>query len=185
MSNRRDQLEAIATKAVQQNGLNNLSFRTLADEVGVKSSSVHYYFPEKADLTRALIEKYSREFFSALESISQADSDPKIQLRSFVQLFENVLNDERLCLCGMLAAEVSTLSEENRALLTRFFTQAEDWLYQLFEQHKQQLIIATPPKQLAKIILSSLEGAMLIDRVENSKARTQMQYDFIEQLMGS
>lgn len=183
MTTKREQLENAATKAVQQGGLNNLSFRTLADEVGVKSSSVHYYFPEKADLTRVLIEKYTHAFLEVLQEISATETQPKKQLKRFVEVFEDVLNDERICLCGMLAAEVATLNDDNRKLLKQFFTQAEDWLYALFKKHKDHLLLPTPPKQLAKIVLSGLEGSMLIDHAEGTKTRIKMQYQFIDQLV--
>jgi len=56
MTDKRTEIETAATEAVQRSGLNNVSFRTLADSVGVKSSSVHYYFAEKSDLANAIIE---------------------------------------------------------------------------------------------------------------------------------
>jgi len=54
---KRQKLEEVAITAVQHGGLKSLSFRTLADEVGIKSSSVHYHFPEKSHLAKALIER--------------------------------------------------------------------------------------------------------------------------------
>jgi len=59
MTDKRDHLQQLAQVHVQRGGLKGLSFRTLADEAGIKSSSVHYYFPEKADLAAALIERYA------------------------------------------------------------------------------------------------------------------------------
>ena len=41
-----------AVTTVQKAGLSHLSFRTLASDAGIKSSSVHYYFPEKTDLAQ-------------------------------------------------------------------------------------------------------------------------------------
>ena len=58
MSDKKTQLESAATNSIQRTGLKDLSFRRLADEVGIKSASVHYYFPGKADLANSLIEKY-------------------------------------------------------------------------------------------------------------------------------
>ena len=43
-----------ARATVQARGYNALSFRELAKEVGIKSASIHYYFPTKGDLGAAL-----------------------------------------------------------------------------------------------------------------------------------
>ena len=48
MSSKREELAQVATELVQTGGMGALSFRLLADRVGVKSSSVHCYFPETA-----------------------------------------------------------------------------------------------------------------------------------------
>ena len=59
MPDRRDEITALATQAVQRSGLHSVSFRQLADEIGIKSSSVHYHFPTKPDLAEALIKDYT------------------------------------------------------------------------------------------------------------------------------
>ena len=59
LKDKREMLEQTALDLVQRHGLSGVSFRTLADEVGIKSSSVHYHFPDKSDLTNVLIERYS------------------------------------------------------------------------------------------------------------------------------
>ncbi len=67
MTEKREKLENAALESAQRRGMNGLSFRTLADEVGIKSSSVHYYFPEKSDLTRNLIERYTQNFLASVD----------------------------------------------------------------------------------------------------------------------
>ena len=49
-----------AERRVRRSGYNAVSFRDLADDVGIKSASVHYHFPQKADLGVALVERYAR-----------------------------------------------------------------------------------------------------------------------------
>lgn len=183
MSEKRLKLEEVATDAVQRSGLHNLSFRTLADEVGVKSSSVHYYFPEKSHLARALIEKYTATLSDQLAAIDQRKPGPRKKLEAFVKIFEDVIKQEKFCLCGMMAAEVATLNEENRILLNNYFQQAEDWLYAVFEENQERVTINIKPRQLARIVMSGLEGAILIDRVEGSRNRLRAQRELISKLV--
>jgi AcrR family transcriptional regulator len=48
-----------AQAMVQAKGYNALSFRELAKAVGIKSASIHYYFPTKGDLGAALARRYT------------------------------------------------------------------------------------------------------------------------------
>ena len=182
MSNKRTELEKKAANAVQQIGLSNLSFRTLADEAGIKSSSVHYYFPEKAHLANAIISNYTQQFNEKLVDISQKKISPLKKLESFIQIFEGVVNDNKFCLCGMMAAEVASLQDESRKLLDHYFTTVEDWLCEIFKDSKEQLCIDIKPRQLARIVMSGLEGAILIDRVEGKSNRLRAQRELIRNL---
>lgn len=175
MSNNKQRLETLATEVVQRNGLSNLSFRTLGDAAGIKSSSVHYHFPEKSDLAQRLIERYAQQFFSQLHEISESRGGLKGKLSAFIALFEDVQTNDRLCLCGMMAAEVEQLNEENRKLLKQYFIDTEQWLLNLFELHRADLRGQLPSSQLAKALLAALEGALLVDRVAGNGQRLAAQ----------
>ena len=47
---KREALLKVAEDKVRKGGYNNFSFREIANEVGIKSASVHYHFKTKADL---------------------------------------------------------------------------------------------------------------------------------------
>ena len=183
MSDKRIKLEQSATESVQRIGLNNLSFRHLAEDNGIKSSSVHYYFPEKGNLANAIIENYTRQFADNLDQITEKHTHPKKKLIEFVKIFEQVVEDDKLCLCGMMAAEVNNLQQDARELLDHFFIQAEDWLCDIFESNKNQLTIDVKPRQLARLVLSGLEGAILLDRVGKQTHRLRAQRAFISKLI--
>ena len=182
MSDKRNELEQRAATTVQQIGLSNLSFRTLADDAGIKSSSVHYYFPEKTHLANAIINNYSLQFSQKLDDINKKNSTPLKKIESFIKIFEDVVNDDKLCLCGMMAAETANLHEDSRKLLTHYFTQSEDWLADVFKTAEQQLVLDIKPRQLARVVMSGLEGAILIDRVEGKTNRLRAQRELIRKL---
>ena len=165
MTANRDRLEQAALESVQRGGLKGLSFRVLAEEVGIKSSSVHYYFPEKSDLARALIERYSEEFFRELSDIQSKRWGLARKLKAFIAIFEKVATSGKLCLCGMMAAELSQLDDGNRQLLDNYFQEVELWLVNLFDDHRADLNTELSSGVLANSLLSGLEGALLLDRV--------------------
>ena len=183
MNENRKKLEDAAFNSAQRGGMNGLSFRTLADEVGIKSSSVHYYFPEKSDLTRTLIERYSENFFLSLQSIEEQNWALRKKLKTFIAIFESVATDNKLCLCGMMAAELEQLDEGNRALLVLFFEETEDWLAALFIQHKEEITTDVSARTLSRSLLSALEGALLLDRVVGDTGRLKAQKEMFLSLV--
>ena len=47
------QILDIAEMLIQTQGYNAFSFRHIAKIIGIKTSSIHYYFPTKAELCKA------------------------------------------------------------------------------------------------------------------------------------
>ncbi|MEL6342717.1 MAG: TetR/AcrR family transcriptional regulator [Myxococcota bacterium] len=171
MANTKETIQDIATDLVQRTGLNSFSFRTLADQVGVKSSSVHYHFPSKGDLVRALIQTYTAHFRDKLDEITAQRSTLYDRLQGLIDIFEAVLLEEKLCLCGALAAQVGALDEDSQALLRRYFSVAESWLVYALRAHADQLQTPMSPEDLAQVLMAGLEGAVLIDRVDGGQRR--------------
>lgn len=162
-------IETIAQTRVQKSGLKSLSFRTLGAEVGVRSSSVHYHFPEKSDLAEALIKRFRNDIATFLSDITKNNSTPYVSIQQFCRLFMEQNNQGNICLAGMLAAEVESLSEGNRELLNAVFDDIRTWLIDVLNQAKDELTINLPTSTLADVLLSALEGALLIDRARNSE----------------
>ncbi len=176
MNDNREKLAEAARSSVQKSGLKGLSFRTLASEVGIKSSSVHYYYPEKSDLAQELIERYSENLFASLDKISSSRTSLKRKISAFIKIFEEVSQADNICLCGMMAAEVEALSDINKSTLSQVFINMEQWLTTEIDAHPDEFndsLVA--PAQFAKSMLASLEGALLLDRVVGNRHRMKAQ----------
>src|SRR5512138_339735 len=118
----------IAERLVQTRGYNGFSYADIAQELSVTKASLHYHFPAKADLGKRLIERYQRNFLAALARIDADTRAAAAKLRRYAALYADVLATNRMCLCGMLAAEFATLPEPMRDELRRFFDDNERWL---------------------------------------------------------
>ena len=81
-----------------------------------------------------------------------------------------------MCLCGMLAAEYPTLPLPMQAAVVGFFDHNEGWLEVVLEQglHEHSLAFAGPARDTARMIVSGLEGAMLVSRPYRDAARFQV-----------
>ena len=140
MSVNKTRLEEVAIDIVQRSGTAGISFRKLADEVGIKSSSVHHHYPEKSDLIQTIIASYSENFLAQLKEIENRRGKLQSKLTRFIDLFDQVADEEKFCQCGMMAAELGLLDQSSILLLKKFFTDVEDWLESLLAAHRSELV---------------------------------------------
>ena len=161
-----------AERLTQTRGFNGFSYADVATVVGTTKAALHYHFPSKADLGSALIARYGEQFFAALDEIDASGAPEPDRLRRYIRLYADVLSRDRLCLCGMLAAEYTTLPEPMRGGLREFFARNETWLSRLLEAGRRTgtLRFDGPPQESARALMAALEGAMLLARAHADPA---------------
>ncbi len=163
----------IAQLLVQTRGFNAFSYADIAKAMHVSKASLHYHFTTKADLGTRMVERYHAEFKRALDEIDATGCPTPDKLRHYVELYAHVLADDRMCLCGMLAAEFTTLPPSMQAALSRYFELNETWLAAVLEVGRKQgsLRFEGPAADTASYIISSLEGSMMMSRTHGGLAR--------------
>jgi TetR/AcrR family transcriptional regulator, transcriptional repressor for nem operon len=156
----------VAERLVQLRGFNGFSYADVASELKITKASLHYHFPAKADLGRALIERYASRFTEALDAIDQQERDPVAKLEAYAKIYADVLSERRMCLCGMLAAGYDTLPAPMQDAVIDFFDVNEAWLTRVLDRGvaEGKLTLSGSPREAAQAIVSGLEGAMLIAR---------------------
>lgn len=152
---------ATARLMVQARGYNALSFRDIAADVGVKSASVHYHFPTKGDLAAALVRQYIDDVEAGLAHLRTQSKDPKELMRRYTGVFRAALeNDNRMCLCGIMAAEFSDIPDGARTEVERFAAVNIAWLSAVLFPR----LDAATTAQKAQAVLAAIQGAQLLAR---------------------
>lgn len=157
----------VAEALIQQRGYGGFSFDDVAQAVGIRKPSVHHHFRTKSDLVAALARRYTERFELALAAIDIARQAPLARLRAYVQLFAvSYAQERRLCVCGMLGAEADALPADVNEAVAGFFELNLTWLAAAFRD-AQRVGQVTPlhrASALAELMLSTLEGAMVVGR---------------------
>jgi TetR/AcrR family transcriptional repressor of nem operon len=168
-----DHILDVAQRLAQTRGFNGFSYADIAVEVGITKASLHYHFPTKAALGRALIVRYTEAFQAALEAIAESHASALEQLERYAHIYEQVLGDDRMCLCGMLAAEYATLPPPMQQEIQQFFDRNEAWLVSALEAGRGDgtLQFRGSPRDMSRAITGALEGAMLLARSYRDPAR--------------
>ncbi len=163
----------VAERLVQGRGFNGFSYADAAAELGITKAALHYHFAGKAELGEALITRYAERFAQALEAIDARTPDVMVKLRAYAGLYGDVLRNERMCLCGMLAAEYQTLPPPMQEAVVRFFDDNEAWLAAVLEEGRRAGTVRYDgdARDAARMIVGALEGAMLVARLHADPER--------------
>ena len=183
----RDQLVQHAQTLIRKRGCNGFSYRDLADHVGVKTSSIHYYFPTKDDLLLEAIESYASASAlrrSAIDTALPADQKLRLFLGS---LEENLRSGNLLCLGGALAADFECVPGPVQKAIAAFFLDNERWLTQTFVEGREQgtLRVVADPATTARVLFAALQGSTMTSRLFGDYGRVSEMFDLFASTDGT
>lgn len=155
MTDTRTQILDLAERAIRLRGYHAVSFRDIADELGIKSASIHYHFRHKEDLGLAVVDRYAERIAKEIGPAG-AVAWPDAVAR-FCEVYRDALvKNELQCLCSMLAAETLGLPEKVATRVGRFFRDNISWL-------RASMPDDMPDQQaLALSIQCEIQGAMSV-----------------------
>ena len=154
---------AAAKRLAQAHGYSGLNFRDLAEEVGIKSASIYYFFPSKADLGAAVARRYWEDTAAGLEALSADIADPARCLQRYPTMFRRALESgNRMCLCSFMAAEFDDLPDPVKQEVQAFADINVAWLCRTLAA--ADIVRAEEIRPRAQAILAAVAGAQLMAR---------------------
>jgi TetR/AcrR family transcriptional repressor of nem operon len=162
-SSSKEAILAAARRTAQARGYSGLNFRDLAADVGIKSASIYYHFPSKADLGAAVARRYWEDTSADLESMLAGTSDPAQCLHQYPNIFRKSLeSDNRMCLCSFMAAEYDDLPDAVKKEVQRFADVNIAWLSRMLSA--AAVVNSGESEQRARAIFAAVAGAQLMAR---------------------
>ena len=177
MSNR-DKLIDIAAQLFHSHGFEGTSIGQIMETSGVCKSNFYYHFESKEALGLLAIEKVASEFRENIlsKTILNFDLNP---LERFDSFYEKAISFQRFLFSqppypgsffGNLALEQSAVNEKFRSILSDFFQEWKDSFEQCLRDGVEQGFFKeeVDPKEAAGLLISQIEGAILLSKVGNS-----------------
>jgi TetR/AcrR family transcriptional regulator, transcriptional repressor for nem operon len=145
-----------AEKRMRKGGFHACSFREIANDVGIKSASVHYHFGTKVALGEALVTRYEAKVLEAIGDPEDA-RDLAAKLEAMRAAFRSGLRrGDGMCLGGVLATETRSLPSPVGTATRRYFSACNDWLARALACAR-----IAEPRRKALQLTALLQGAML------------------------
>jgi len=161
------QLLDAAQRLVQTRGHNGYSYRDLAEEVGIRTASIHYHFPTKTDLAVALVRRYREMVADAMAKIAVEKNSLTDRLEGVAAVYCHCLkSDGRICVASALAGEYASLPPEVRQELGRLMADSQGWIARFLTEGRMrgEIPATADPLALARLWYAALQGALVIAR---------------------
>jgi len=162
----RQQLLKVADRLVRTGGPNGFSFADLANEVGVRTASIHYYFPTKTDLIREVVAERRADLQQIM--VDTASKDPRDAIRSYFAVYRRYGRTHTLCIIGAMVSELPTLPEELKQDLQHLTTEIRIHLTSLLQRGRDEgvFFFDEDPEVRAFIIINSLMASVQMRRLQ-------------------
>lgn len=177
----REKLVEHTLALIRRRGVNGFSYRDLAELVGVKTSSIHYYFPSKDDLVLEAVKEYTLRVSERVRAIDA--SLPAIdQVRLYLAPLRACACGDEICLAGMMATETMSLPESVHGELREFYRAQELWLAGVFERARNEhgKSFPVPPSMLAQSVFGALQNGLVTARLFGTPERLDSAIALIE-----
>ena len=171
-----EKILCVAESIVRSRGYNAFSYADIAKELGVTKASLHHHFPAKSDLGLQLVKRFTQNVLAALKEIGDMDISDFKKLEAYAGIYEGALEENKMCLCGMLAAEHETLTPEMQASINEFFDAHEAWVEEVLTNGHDtgEIDFNGSSIEHAKLIVSNLQGALLVAKSKRSMDHISM-----------
>ncbi|SIQ89788.1 transcriptional regulator, TetR family [Paracoccus thiocyanatus] len=172
MSDTRAAILQVAEDLIRTRGYFGFSYSDIEAAVGIRKASIHHHFPTKAILVAAAVDAYSRQYEAALVRIEAEQHHAIARIEAYADLYRQGLHRGLGCLCVALAADMGTLPPDLLSRVRLFFQAHVDWLTRVIVQgaRKGEVIHGIDSGSVARLLVSTLEGAMLLGLVSGKPA---------------
>ena len=175
LSGSRDKILQAAEELLHERGYGRTSVDDILKKSGVRKSNFYYHFTSKEELGLTVLDKIIIEYELGVLSPTLGDTSisPSKRLNNY---YKKVISTHRKLKCrmgsafGNLAIETSDSNERFREKLSGFFTALEKTIAGCIADgiQKGEFRSDMQPKVFALLILSHLEGAIMMAKTRRS-----------------
>ena len=167
-SSTRDQIIDQAFQLMLQRGLHGFSYRDISEPMGVKNAAIHYHFPNKMDLIKALIDENHQVLRRSTSEFMAYGGPAMPQLEGLFAYAMNQCQCGRpICMVGALAIDYDELNDDIKSANDRFMKDSVNWLTKVMElgREQEEFHFNGEPMSKAISILAMIQGARQMARV--------------------
>jgi TetR/AcrR family transcriptional repressor of nem operon len=168
-----DRILDVAERLIQTRGYHAFSYADVSEAVGIRKAGVHYHFPSKDDLGRAVAARYRARFAEVLARLDATRKAPAPSCGPTRACTRRCWPTGSARASAACWRPTSSRSGPGPRRGRDFFAEQEAWLARVLAAGRAAgtLAFTGAPVGEAQALLSGLEGALLVARAR-AAART-------------
>ncbi|PKN75056.1 MAG: hypothetical protein CVU52_06325 [Deltaproteobacteria bacterium HGW-Deltaproteobacteria-10] len=170
ISMRRNQLIKAAYNVVGQKGYYDFTIRDIAQEAGMSTGLVHYYFKNKEDLLLNLLKEMNKNILSILNGSISNVKDPSEKLNIFMrQAFDLVTNEKYYSYLVLdFWTQVNKNERMKRANVKLFKSYRDEVAAILKEGVEKGVFVEMDVVYTSAVIISMIQGLIIQYVIDNN-----------------
>jgi len=161
-SDTRDRIIDKAFQLMLQRGVNGFSYRDISEPLGIKNAAIHYHFPNKMDLIKALIDENQQVLRKRTAEFMAYGGPARPQLEGlFAYTLSQFKCGRPICMVGALAVDYGDLPDDIKQANDQFMKDSHTWLTRVLEvgRAQKEFTYEGEPRIKAMSILATIQGA--------------------------
>lgn len=165
MSTTKNEIIYLADLWIRTKGYNAFSYTDIAVPMNIRKPAIHYYFPQKSDLGKAVIEQELERIHKLKTETDDLPGDQ--QLQKIAETFYRRSRQRHICLNGSLTSDFETLSPEMQDKVQEMCRSVLDQLTCSLEKGRKEgnLHFSGEAADQALLVVSGLLSSLLLARV--------------------
>lgn len=175
MNKSKEKILASAKELFHEYGFQQTSVDEILKKSGVTKSNFYYHFKSKEELGLIILERFIKQYeadvlMKTLGNKSLSPSGRLVEFYNSVKTFHRDLQNPKGCPFGNMAIEMSGSNENFREKLSAFFNSWEKVIEECINEGMSTGDFRSdlPPGVVAQLILSHLEGAIMMVKTHRS-----------------
>jgi TetR/AcrR family transcriptional repressor of nem operon len=164
----RTRLVATAMQLFWEKGYNSTCIADVLKGAGANSGSLYHFFPAKADLLVAVLERYHEGIGPMLlQPAWEGVKDPIERIFALLARYRKSLQDTDCfygCPIGSLALELHEPDLAVRAMLVKNFDAWIDAIEVCLNEARSSLAVDVEVREVARLVLTVMEGGVMLAR---------------------
>ena len=157
-----------AEALLQLRGYNGFSYKDISKPLGIKNAASHYYFPTKADLGVALVDRYRKILHQGSRDFMAQGGDARQQLEGYIEFVSKTLKRyEMICPIGIMSTDYHTIPDRMREHTRLLVEETLAWLTRVLDVGREDgtFRYEGDPEGRAIAIKATLQGAAQLARI--------------------
>lgn len=180
----RSRLSASMLELIQTSGYSGTGLNAVIDHAGAPKGSVYFHFPDgKEGLGVAAVDLAATQFAQLIAEAAASAGGAAAAVRAAVEALTSIVSDSDYRLGCPVSVVTLEMGAESQRLRNACAAAFESWIAPTAALLEAEGLDAAPARSLATVVVSTIEGAVILSRATRSPQPLTSAADVLAELI--